>query len=57
MALRLADLMLVSTHWGYEQQWGVEPCAREMARLLGWDESRTREEIRLVQCLTALPPP
>jgi glycerol-3-phosphate dehydrogenase len=56
MAHRLADLLLVSTWWGYEQPALVDPSAREMARLLGWDEPQTREEIRLVRCLTALPP-
>ncbi len=58
MARRLADLMLVSTSWGYKQQWNraeLEPTAREMGARLGWDEARIEQEIGLVLCQTATP--
>ena len=58
LARRLADLMFVSTNWGYEQQWTqlrLEPYARGMAALLGWNELRIQEEIESVLCRTALP--
>jgi len=48
MAQSLADLMFVSTYWGYERKWmreSLTPVAREMARYLGWDTRRTAEEI------------
>ncbi|HZL56407.1 MAG TPA: glycerol-3-phosphate dehydrogenase/oxidase [Bryobacteraceae bacterium] len=47
-AQRLADVLFVSTYWGYERvmtaEW-LEPLAREMGALLGWDESRIQLEI------------
>jgi glycerol-3-phosphate dehydrogenase len=58
MARTLADLMFVSTSWGYEQQWKTEslaPYAREMGAELGWDEARIGEEVRGVLCQAALP--
>ncbi len=58
MARRLADVMFVSTYWGYEQQWNrerLEPYAREMGRRLGWDERRGAEEIERVLWQSALP--
>jgi len=48
MAQSLADLMFVSTYWGYERKWtreNVAPFAAEMARHLGWDAQRTEHEI------------
>ena len=59
-ARRLVDLLLVSTGWGYEQQWTrarLEPWAREMGALLGWDAARLEEEIGSMLCTTALPDP
>jgi glycerol-3-phosphate dehydrogenase len=56
MSRRLADLMFVSTCWGYEQQWNAEllaPVAHEMGALLGWSEPRVEQEIELVLCQTA----
>jgi glycerol-3-phosphate dehydrogenase len=58
MARRLADLMFISTSWGYEQQWNAEllaPLAREMGAMLGWNAARTEQEIELVQCQTVPP--
>ncbi len=58
MARHLGDLMFVSTYWGYEQQWTrerLEPYARSMGSVLGWDEPRVRAEIDSVLCQTALP--
>ncbi len=47
-ALRLSDLLYVSTYWGYERalslDW-IEPLAREMGALLGWDEATIAAEI------------
>jgi glycerol-3-phosphate dehydrogenase len=47
-ARRLPDLLYVSTYWGYERRlasdW-IEPLAREMGALLGWDESVIAAEI------------
>jgi len=48
MAQSLADLMFVSTYWGYERKWNREsimPFAAAMARHLGWDGERTEQEI------------
>jgi len=48
MAQRLADVMFVSTYWGYERDWTREtllPFAEEMARRLKWDEARIKKEI------------
>ncbi len=46
-ARRLSDLLYVSTYWGYERplarEW-IEPLAREMGALLGWDESTIAAE-------------
>jgi glycerol-3-phosphate dehydrogenase len=58
MARRLADLMFVSTYWGYEQQWTraqLEPYACGMGARLGWSDARTQEEIDTVLCQTAMP--
>jgi len=47
-ARRLPDLLYVSTYWGHERRlardW-IEPLAREMGALLGWDESMIDGEI------------
>jgi len=48
MAEKLADLMFVSTYWGYERRWTeqtVAPFAAEMSRQLGWKEQRLSDEI------------
>jgi len=48
MAEKLADLMFVSTYWGYERRWTeqtVAPFAAEMGRQLGWKEQRVSDEI------------
>jgi glycerol-3-phosphate dehydrogenase len=45
---RLADLLYVSTYWGYERKWDaalLEPIARELGRRLGWDDDRVQQEI------------
>jgi glycerol-3-phosphate dehydrogenase len=50
MARRLADLLFVSTYWGYEAPWTeklLAPIATEMGARLGWDTDRTRQEIEL----------
>jgi glycerol-3-phosphate dehydrogenase len=47
-AQRLSDLLYVSTYWGYERtlslEW-IEPLAREMGALLGWDETTIAAEM------------
>jgi glycerol-3-phosphate dehydrogenase len=48
MAQSLADVMFVSTYWGYERKWTREtllPFAEEMARRLAWDDARIKKEI------------
>ena len=48
MAVRLSDLLRVSTYWAYERRWTwgeLEPIGRKMGALLGWDEARLRQEI------------
>jgi glycerol-3-phosphate dehydrogenase len=48
MALRLPDLMFVSTYWGYERRWTVDslaPYAMEMGKRLAWDAGRVRQEV------------
>jgi glycerol-3-phosphate dehydrogenase len=52
MAMRLADVMFISTYWGHEQQWTaekLEPIAREMQRQLGWSDERRQEEISMIK--------
>jgi glycerol-3-phosphate dehydrogenase len=47
-ALRLSDLLYVSTYWGYERALSLEwigPLARAMGALLGWDEATIAAEI------------
>ncbi|MDX2153810.1 MAG: glycerol-3-phosphate dehydrogenase/oxidase [Bryobacteraceae bacterium] len=59
MAQRLADLMFVSTYWGYERRWepeSLEPIAARMGSLLGWDKARREEEVDAVLAATGLPP-
>jgi glycerol-3-phosphate dehydrogenase len=57
-ARRLPDLLHVSTYWGYERradaEW-LEPLAREMGRLLNWDEARIQEEVASFINSVALP--
>ncbi len=58
MARRLADVMFVSTYRGYEQQWEreeLEPYARKMGELLGWDKGREQQEIESVLWQSAVP--
>ncbi|MBZ5592719.1 MAG: glycerol-3-phosphate dehydrogenase/oxidase [Acidobacteriia bacterium] len=48
MAETLADLMFVSTYWGYELRWTREtltPIAEELGRRLAWDSSRISAQI------------
>jgi glycerol-3-phosphate dehydrogenase len=53
-ARRLSDLLYVSTYWGYERalslDW-IEPIAREMGALLGWDEATIAAEIARIRIL------
>jgi glycerol-3-phosphate dehydrogenase len=58
MAQRLPDVMFISTYWGHERTWTAEdlmPIACQMARLLGWDERRVREEIDLTLEIARMP--
>ncbi len=58
MAMRLADVMFVSTYWGHEQPWTpeqLEPLAREMQRHRDWSEERLKDEIRLTLDIARLP--
>lgn len=58
MVERLADLLFVSTYWGYERRWdalALRPLAGAMAARLGWDEARLESEIALVLRLLELP--
>jgi len=60
MALRLADLLFVSTYWGYERAWtapGLSPYAAAMGALLGWDDEKTRSEIDDVLNRLSIPEP
>jgi hypothetical protein len=47
-ARRLQDVVYVSTYWGHERwmtaEW-LEPIAREIGSLLGWDSARINTEI------------
>ncbi len=58
MAHRLADLLFVSTYWGYHQpptEVRFAPAAAAMGRLLGWDAARREREIALAVTIAALP--
>ena len=58
MARRLADVLFVSTYWGYEREWSAEtlgPISRAMGELLGWSDEKRDEEVRLVLDLLAIP--
>jgi len=58
MAQRLADLLFVSTYWGYEQEWSEDRLrllAGYIAGITGWGAARIEEEIGLVLRLTAFP--
>lgn len=59
LAQRLADLLFVSTYWGYEAECTAErlrPIAGEMGRRLGWSDERIEEEIRLTRRIASVPP-
>ena len=48
MAETLADLMFVSTYWGYELRWTREtltPLAEEMGRHLNWTTAKISEQL------------
>jgi glycerol-3-phosphate dehydrogenase len=48
MAETLADLMFVSTYWGYELRWTREtltPLAEEMGRRLNWTTAKISEQL------------
>ena len=50
MAESLADLLYVSTYWGYEWRWTREslmPYATEMGRRLRWDEQKVVQNLEL----------
>lgn len=54
MAVRLADVLFISTYWGYERKWDAAtlgPYAEEMGRCQGWNERRIAEEVELVLCM------
>jgi hypothetical protein len=58
MARRLADVLFVSTYWGYERRWDramLAPLAREMALTLGWTDEQLSAEVDLVLRLTGGP--
>lgn len=58
MAMRLADVMFVSTYWGHERTWTAEtlrPLAWFMGSLTGWDEARVESEIELVLTIARMP--
>jgi len=58
MVERLADLLFVSTYWGYERAWEkkeLRRLARWLGARLGWDEARQEAEVNLVERLLALP--
>lgn len=58
MAERLADVLFVSTYWGYERRWTtaeLRRLANRMAARLGWDEARVAAEVTLVERILELP--
>ncbi|MEZ5401707.1 MAG: glycerol-3-phosphate dehydrogenase/oxidase [Bryobacteraceae bacterium] len=58
MARRLPDVMYVSTYWGHEKTWtaaALEPVAREMGAMLGWDAARVADEVALTLDLARMP--
>jgi len=58
MAVRLADLMFVSTYWGYHSRWdaaSLRPIAEQMQERLGWSAERLDQEIALVLRIAAIP--
>lgn len=60
MAQKLADVLFVSTYWGWERSWTdaqLELFARELGRHLCWPENQYAAEIRLVRKLSSLPAP
>jgi glycerol-3-phosphate dehydrogenase len=55
MALRLPDLLFVSTYWGFERRLDWRAMARQMGALLGWDDRRMEEEAELASRIAAPP--
>jgi len=58
MVERLADLLFVSTYWGYERPWQrheLRRLAGWMGTRLGWDEARQEAEVSFVERLLELP--
>jgi glycerol-3-phosphate dehydrogenase len=58
MAQRLADVLFVSTDWGYRRRWtapDLAPLAAEMAGYMGWDRLRRDEEVELALRIAAFP--
>lgn len=58
MAQRLADVLFVSTYWGWERSWEdreLEQLARTFATLMENSVYEVREEIELIRNLSALP--
>lgn len=52
MAQRLADVLFISTCWGYERRWSVDELhglAEVMGKILGWGEQRIAEEVAEAQ--------
>ena len=56
-ALKLADVLFVSTYWGHERRldsaW-LHPIAREMGRLLNWTDEKVESEV--AEVMRSLPP-
>ena len=58
MAQRLADVLFISTYWGYERHWSVDELrglAETMGQMLGWGANRVAEEIREAQVAMVIP--
>lgn len=57
MAQRLADILFLSTSWGYERRWSADELrvmAETMGKLLGWSAERMAAEVSAVQ-MASLP--
>ena len=57
-AMRLLDLLFVSTYWGYERRWDAPALcvlADYMGAKLGWDEPRMEREVEAVLRRLELP--
>ena len=58
MARRLPDLLFTSTYWGHERRWSSESLlgyARQMGEMLGWDDARAEDEVRLTMSIVQTP--